>query len=89
MVCIPQSLSDKVVSYKFTVFTFKMTSVERISEYSEIQGEWLNATSDLPDNWPSNGSLSLENVSFRHHENLPYVLNNINCSISGGEKVMH
>lgn len=65
-----------------------MTSVERINEYSEIQGEWLNAKANVQENWPSNGSLSLENVSFRHQENLPYVLNNINCSINGGEKVL-
>ncbi|RDD39481.1 Multidrug resistance-associated protein 4 [Trichoplax sp. H2] len=65
----------------------QMTSVERVREYSEIKPEQSSSTAILPKDWPSNGDISLEHASFRHHEKLPYVLNNINCLIRGGEKI--
>ncbi|EDV27211.1 uncharacterized protein TRIADDRAFT_54940 [Trichoplax adhaerens] len=65
----------------------QMTSVERVREYSEIKPKQSSSTAILPKDWPSNGDISLEHASFRHHEKLPYVLNNINCLIRGGEKI--
>ncbi|EDV26684.1 uncharacterized protein TRIADDRAFT_22580, partial [Trichoplax adhaerens] len=65
----------------------QMTSVERIKEYTEISPEISNAKNNLPKDWPNDGKIRLENVSFRHHDNLPYVLHNINCVIEGGEKI--
>ena len=64
-----------------------MTSVERIKEYTEINPEVTNKNVQKSTNWPNNGEISFKDVSFRHHENLPYVLHNISCHIKAGEKV--
>ena len=64
-----------------------MTSVERVKEYTEIKPEDVTLTADLPKHWPMNGKIQLQNLSFRHHESLPYVLHNVSCAIDAGEKV--
>ena len=64
-----------------------MTSVERIKEYAEIKPEETNLPQNKLRDWPVEGKICYENVSFRHHENLPYVLNNLNFVIKAGEKV--
>ncbi|EDV26685.1 uncharacterized protein TRIADDRAFT_22415, partial [Trichoplax adhaerens] len=65
----------------------QMTSVERIKEYSEISPEDEALKAKLPKNWPVHGRILFKNLSFRHHESLPYVLHNINCAIEAGEKI--
>ncbi|EDV26683.1 uncharacterized protein TRIADDRAFT_22330, partial [Trichoplax adhaerens] len=65
----------------------QMTSVERIKEYIEVSSETTITKITSPKDWPDKGKIYFENVSFRHHDNLPYVLHNINCIINGGEKV--
>lgn len=64
-----------------------MTSVERVKEYTEIKPEDTTLATDLPKHWPADGRIVFKNLSFRHHESLPYVLHDISCSIDAGEKV--
>ena len=64
-----------------------MTSVERIKEYADINQEIANMNDVQSADWPQNGEITLNDVSFRYHESLPYVLHNINCHIKSGEKV--
>lgn len=65
-----------------------MTSVERVLEYSELETESLEkGNTKAPKEWPSNGEICFDNVSFRYDKNLNYVLNNINIKINAGEKI--
>ena len=64
-----------------------MTSVERIKEYTEIIPEQTNPKEKTVKDWPKEGKICYKDVSFRHHENLPYVLHDVNFVIKAGEKV--
>ncbi|RNA32981.1 multidrug resistance-associated 4-like [Brachionus plicatilis] len=65
-----------------------MTSVERVLEYSELETEPLDKGDRKPPvEWPSNGEICFNNVSFKYDKNLSYVLNNINIKINAGEKI--
>jgi ATP-binding cassette subfamily C (CFTR/MRP) protein 4 len=68
-----------------------MTSVERVDEYAQLQQEGLN-NSELvkvtpPADWPQNGEIVFENVSFAYDDNLPPVLKNVSFRIEANEKV--
>ncbi|GMI11824.1 hypothetical protein TrVE_jg6531 [Triparma verrucosa] len=68
----------------------RITSVERIVEYSELQEvEASPIVEDYrpPQNWPTKGDIILENLSMRYREGLPLVLNDVNLTIPGGSKV--
>jgi ABC-type multidrug transport system fused ATPase/permease subunit len=65
-----------------------MTSVERIIEYTNIKGENLKQDIKKVDrNWPSEGKIEFENVSYAYDENLPNVLQNITLKINSKEKI--
>jgi ABC-type multidrug transport system fused ATPase/permease subunit len=65
-----------------------MTSVERIKEYSEIDSENLNQGNvKPPSDWPKNGRIIFNNVSFRYDKNLPNVLNDLTLNVNPGEKI--
>ena len=67
-----------------------MTSVERINEYTNVKVENLkkeeNGYKKLK-NWPNNGSIELENVSYAYDDNLPNVLHNLTLKINSKEKI--
>uniref|UniRef100_A0A3B4BH29 ABC transporter domain-containing protein n=1 Tax=Periophthalmus magnuspinnatus TaxID=409849 RepID=A0A3B4BH29_9GOBI len=65
-------------------------SVERLQEYimdgtSESPRRVQNA--QIPPNWPMNGTVTFQNYKMRYRENTPVVLNGLNVSIKGGEKL--
>ena len=65
-----------------------MVSVERINEYTKLDRENLeNETVKAPINWPSDGEITFDNVSFTYDQNLPNVLKNVSFKINGREKV--
>ena len=68
-----------------------MVSAERINEYSKLENEasleTVPATNKPGKDWPSNGCIKLENVTFRYAPDLPLVLNNVNFSTRPAEKV--
>ncbi|KAK2958232.1 Multidrug resistance-associated protein [Blattamonas nauphoetae] len=41
----------------------------------------------LPDDWPNNGKVIFENVSFRYRPELPLALKDVSVEIEGGEKI--
>ena len=68
----------------------RITSVERIVEYSEL--EEVEAAAIVEDyrpreTWPEKGELVLKNLSMRYREGLPLVLDGVNLTIPGGSKV--
>uniref|UniRef100_A0A3B4BJC2 ATP-binding cassette, sub-family C (CFTR/MRP), member 12 n=1 Tax=Periophthalmus magnuspinnatus TaxID=409849 RepID=A0A3B4BJC2_9GOBI len=67
-------------------------SVERLQEYImtltplRIFGMcWRRLC--IPPNWPMNGTVTFQNYKMRYRENTPVVLNGLNVSIKGGEKL--
>uniref|UniRef100_A0AC35TKR0 ABC transporter domain-containing protein n=1 Tax=Rhabditophanes sp. KR3021 TaxID=114890 RepID=A0AC35TKR0_9BILA len=66
-----------------------IVSVERISEYSTMDNEreWRNEKGKSLTNWPSKGEIQFHNYSTRYREGLDLVINNLNVTIKGGEKV--
>ena len=69
-----------------------MNSVERVQYYSESipnEGSNENAADLLtPDeNWPSEGSIVVENLQYRYREGLPLTLKGLNFTVKGGERI--
>jgi ATP-binding cassette subfamily C (CFTR/MRP) protein 4 len=65
-----------------------MTSVERIIEYTNIKGENLkDDVKKVDKNWPREGKIEFENVSYAYDVNLPNVLQNITLKINSKEKI--
>ncbi|KAH9490363.1 Canalicular multispecific organic anion transporter 2 [Bulinus truncatus] len=66
-----------------------IVSAERILEYSEIQTEaaWKNPKLKLPEPWPEEGEIELNDLEIRYRDGLELVLRGITCKIKGGEKV--
>jgi len=67
----------------------RMTSVERIREYSLIQpeAERVNKGYAKPSGWPSKGGIEFRNVSMRYRPGLKLVLRDVNLKIPAGAKV--
>ncbi len=66
----------------------KMTSVERINEYASLDDEESSTNKLKPSlNWPENGQISFENVSFAYDKNLPDALKNVSFKLNAKEKV--
>uniref|UniRef100_A0A3B4BG94 ABC transporter domain-containing protein n=1 Tax=Periophthalmus magnuspinnatus TaxID=409849 RepID=A0A3B4BG94_9GOBI len=63
----------------------RFTSVERLQEYIKSPRRVQNA--QIPPNWPMNGTITFQNYKMRYRENTPVVLNGLNVSIKGGEKL--
>ena len=51
------------------------------------QEPWIVDANRPPDNWPSAGSIKFDKYSVRYREGLDLVLKQIDCKITGGEKV--
>lgn len=66
-----------------------IVAVERIQEYNQVPQEApLFVDAKRPrDGWPEKGSVTWENYSTRYRPHLPMVLQNVNLSIRGGEKI--
>ncbi|RHY66749.1 hypothetical protein DYB34_005380 [Aphanomyces astaci] len=88
-----------VISYGFTIpgslaqlvnmwagLETALIAPERLHEYATLPSEGLRHVGDVP-NWPSNGQLSYDQVSYRYKENDPLVLRNVSFQVQGGEKI--
>lgn len=66
-----------------------MVSTERVMDYSKLVSEEDgHPTTGYPsDGWPDKGLIKITDLYYRHSNNGPLVLNNINCTIKSGEKV--
>ena len=65
-----------------------MTSVERVMEYTELESEapWETQKRPPPD-WPSQGLINFDRVSFSYSADGPLVLKDMNAVIRPKEKV--
>ncbi|XP_055078539.1 ATP-binding cassette sub-family C member 12-like [Periophthalmus magnuspinnatus] len=66
------------------------TSVERLQEYIKKnvpESPRYVQNVDIPKHWPMNGAITFHNYMMRYRENTPIVLNRLNLSIKGGEKL--
>lgn len=68
----------------FSDLESRMTSVERLSFYSELLPEKEFVTSSSV---PQSGHLSFKNVKLKYAYHLPYVLNNVSFDVPSGTKV--
>ncbi len=70
-----------------------MISAERVMAYSKLESEasleTLPPASPPPKEWPSQGHIEFQDLSYRHSSDGPLVLKGINCTINGGEKVIN
>ncbi|XP_063053419.1 ATP-binding cassette sub-family C member 8 [Engraulis encrasicolus] len=68
----------------------QMGSVRRISALLKTEPEsyeGLMSASQVPDGWPQQGDIQIQNLSVRYDSTLKPVLKNVNASISPGQKV--
>ncbi|KAJ8340241.1 hypothetical protein SKAU_G00348740 [Synaphobranchus kaupii] len=68
----------------------RFTSVERLQEYitdcvSEAPRKVKHAA--IPDGWPIKGAITFQGYQMKYRENTPIVLNGLNLSIAGREKI--
>eukprot|EP00002_Diphylleia_rotans_P023662 TRINITY_DN4654_c0_g1_i15.p1 TRINITY_DN4654_c0_g1~~TRINITY_DN4654_c0_g1_i15.p1 ORF type:complete len:1232 (+),score=276.19 TRINITY_DN4654_c0_g1_i15:43-3738(+) len=66
-----------------------MSSVERVSFYSNIESEAASILDKEPvgPEWPTHGEIRFDDVYVKYRPHLPYVLKGISCAINGGEKI--
>lgn len=65
-----------------------MTSVERVTSYTRLGSEAGYSTKTRPPlSWPSEGSLTIRNLSLVYFEGGPCVLKDINFCVCSKEKV--
>ncbi|KAF0713899.1 hypothetical protein As57867_004154, partial [Aphanomyces stellatus] len=72
----------------WTQLETSMVGPERISQYSNIPAEAPRVISGaVAKDWPTNGDIEFDNVSFRYKDNDPLVLKDVNVHIQSGEKI--
>ncbi len=65
-----------------------MIAVQSISQYTTLDQEEIGSSKvEAPKDWPSTGSISFQNVSFRYALKQPFVLHQISFQIYTGEKI--
>ncbi|CAF1415513.1 unnamed protein product [Rotaria sordida] len=66
-----------------------IVSVERINEYAELNSEapWEIPAKKPSSNWPTNGSIQINELSMKYRENLQLVLKDVTVNVEDGEKI--
>ncbi len=70
----------------FSDLESRMTSVERLNFYQELEQEKSFST-EVPELLPKTGSLEFKNIYLRYAEHLPLVLNGVSFKIQSGKKI--
>ncbi|CAL9163031.1 unnamed protein product [Musa hybrid cultivar] len=67
----------------------KMISVERILQFSAIPSEapLVIEHSRPEENWPTSGTIELDDLKVRYKPNLPMILKGLSCTLPGGKKI--
>ena len=75
-----------------TIAWMQMVSAERLFQYSALEPEAPLDTAPPskkpPPEWPQQGEIVMNKVSFRYSEDTPVVLKSLSCSIKPAEKVI-
>ncbi|OMJ15886.1 Metal resistance protein YCF1, partial [Smittium culicis] len=77
----------------YSKFETDSVSLERLSEYSNIEPEkeidfdYECNNEKIDENWPKNGEIKFKNYSCSYSKDLPPALSNINLEIKAGEKL--
>ena len=65
-----------------------MVSTERLHYYgTELDEEPPLHLKDVPDSWPQKGEIVFNEVQMRYREGLPLVLQGLNMTVAGGERI--
>ena len=65
-----------------------MTSIERVVSYTKLDSEPGYKEERIPpEHWPSEGNISLQDVSLTYYPGGPQVLKKVNLNIKGGAKI--
>ncbi|GAB2290275.1 ATP-binding cassette sub- C member 9 [Dionaea muscipula] len=67
----------------------KMISVERVLQYSKLTSEATLVIESCrpPINWPTTGTIFIQNLKIKYADHLPSVLKNITCTLPGRKKI--
>jgi len=98
---VPPSIAGLVLSYILSIvqmiqFTVRqlaevenaMVSTERLHYYgTELDEEPPLHLKDVPDTWPQKGEIVFNEVQMRYREGLPLVLQGLNMTVAGGERI--
>ena len=98
---VSPSISGLVLSYILSIvqmiqFTVRqlaevenaMNATERIHYYgTELEEEPPLHLTDVPKSWPDKGEIVFDNVQMRYREGLPLVLQGLNMTVGGGERI--
>lgn len=98
---VSPSISGLVLSYILSIvqmiqFTVRqlaevenaMVSTERIYYYgTHLDEEPPLHLKDVPDSWPQKGEIVFNNVQMRYRDGLPLVLQGLNMTVAGGERI--
>ncbi|CAI5454874.1 unnamed protein product [Caenorhabditis angaria] len=75
---------------QITKLETNIVSVERVKEYSEVEteAEWKSEPGkEIPQNWPSEGRIIMNNYSARYRPGLNLVVKQLNAEIKPHEKI--
>ena len=98
---VSPSISGLVLSYILSIvqmiqFTVRqlaevenaMNATERIHYYgTSLEEEAPLQLAQVSDSWPETGSIEFKDVQMRYRDGLPLVLQNLNLSVAGGERI--
>lgn len=70
----------------YTGLELDLNSVGRVLEYSDVESELYDGI-DPPTAWPTEGRLDMVNLAVKYAPDLPPVLNGVNVSIDGYQRV--
>ena len=66
----------------------ELVSVERISEYAELESEAADERSSLPDkSWPAHGGIECRGVTMSYRAELGAVISELSFDVPAGSKV--
>jgi len=71
-----------------TTLMAEMSSIERLQEYAEsteFEDEWRKG--NLTKEWPTNGNISIENLSARYDKDKPMIIHQLSLDVKSGQRI--
>nr|XP_006820254.1 PREDICTED: ATP-binding cassette sub-family C member 9-like [Saccoglossus kowalevskii] len=86
VISVGTNMLNLILIFIIDVLSF-FNGIERVLEYANMTPEELEGTVSPPNNWPSRGSINIQNITARYAIGLDPVLTNVSVKIRPGEKV--